>query len=266
MRRVFGAYRAEWLRLATPRSLWLMPLAAVLAGAYALSLGVAAERGLFGAPTGFYLAAAGATGAGITCAAVGALLAATSMGSDFASGVARSALCRPVGRAAWLLARLAALASGVALLFLACCLGALLAGEARFGLGAVMEGSYVLAPAGLLAGQLGVAVATSMVGQTVAVAAGGVLGMALGRPGPAVAATAVLGAGLLALGRWPSVEPLLPTTFLTAGLDRVSQLSQGLSTMHPTDVAPRAVLVFLLWLAALLALGVVLLQRKDIAS
>jgi ABC-type transport system involved in multi-copper enzyme maturation permease subunit len=266
MRSVLGAYRAEWLRLATPRSLWLLPLAGALACAYALSLGVAAERGLFGAPTGFYLAAAGATGAGITCAAVGALLAASAVGSDFASGVARTALCRPVARAAWLGARLLALASGLALVFLAACTGALLAGQARFGLGAVSEGSYVLAPAGLLLAQLGVGIATCMLGQTVAVAAGGVLGMAFGRSGPAVACTAVLGAGLLALQRWPEVEPLLPTTFLTAGLDRVTQLAQGLATLHASDVAPRAVLVFLVWLLALLAIGMPLLSAKDIAS
>jgi len=263
---MLGAFHAEWLRLSTSRSAWLLPLAALLAAAYAISLGVAAERGLFGAPTGFYLAAAGATGAAITCAAVGALLAASAVGSDFASGVARTALCRPVGRGVWLLARLLALFSGVSLVFLASCLGALVAGQGRFGLGAVTEGSYVLAPAGLLLGQLCVAVATSALGQAVAVAVGGTLGMAWGRPGPAVASTAVLGAGLLALGRWPEVEPLLPTTFLTAGLDRVSQLSQGLSTLHPTDVAPRAVLVFLLWLLVVLAPGVALLQRKDIVS
>ncbi len=266
MRSALGAYRAEWLRLATARSLWLLPLAALLAAAYASSLGVAAARGLFGAPTGFYLAAAGATGAGITCASVGALLAASAVGSDFASGVARTALCRPVARAVWLGARLAALASGLALVFLAACLGALLAGQVRFGLGAVSEGSYVLAPQGLLLAQLGVAVATCMLGQAVAVAAGGVLGMAWGRPGPAVACTAVLGAGFLALGRWPEVEPLLPTTFLTSGLDRVTQLAQGLATLHATDVAPRAVLVLLVWLLGVLALGVPVLRAKDIAS
>ena len=100
-----GAFRAEWLRLSTGRAPWLLPLAAALGAAYAWGLGVAAERGLFGAPTGFYLAAAGATGAGITCAAVGGLLAASAVGGDFASGVARTALCRPVGRGAWLGAR-----------------------------------------------------------------------------------------------------------------------------------------------------------------
>ncbi len=266
MRHALGAYRAEWLRVATARSAWLLPLAALLSAAYALSLGVAAERGLFGAPTGFYLAAAGATGAGITCAAVGALLAASAVGSDFASGVARTALCRPVARAAWLGARLAALAGGLALVFLAACLGALLAGQLRFGLGAVSEGSYVLVSQGLLLVQLGVGVATCMLGQTVGVAAGGVLGMAWGRPAPAVVSTAVLGAGFLALGRWPEVELLLPTTFLTSGLDRVTHLAQGIATLHATDVAPRALLVFLAWLLGALALGLPLLQTKDIVS
>ena len=266
MRSALGAYRAEWLRLATARALLLLPASGLAAAAYAYSLGVAAERGLFGAPTGFYLAASGATGAGITCAAVGALLAASAVGSDFASGVARTALCRPVPRAVWLLARLGALATALGLVFLAACLGALLAGQARFGLGAILEGSYVLAPWGLLLGQLCVAAATCMLGQTVAVAAGGVLGMAFGRPGPAVASTALLGAGLLALARWPEVEPLLPTTFLTSGLDRVTQLAQGLATLHATDVAPRAVLVLTAWLLGVLALGVPLLSAKDIAS
>jgi hypothetical protein len=266
MRRFLGAFRAEWLRLATTRSGWLLPLAALAAFAYAYSLGAAAERGLFGAPTGFYLAAAGATGAAMTCSVVGALWAASSVGSDFASGVARTALCRPLERATWLGARLLALATGLLLVLLAACLGALVAGEVRFGLGAVTEGSYVLAPASLLFGQLCAAEATCLVGQTVAVAAGGVLGMVWGRPGPAVTSAAVLGAGLLALGRWPSVAAFLPTTGLTAGLERVTQLSQGLATLYATDVAPRALWVFAGWLALVLALGFVVLQRKDITS
>jgi ABC-type transport system involved in multi-copper enzyme maturation permease subunit len=266
MRRLLRAFRAEWLRLATRRSAWLLPLGALLAGAYAYSLGAAAERGLFGAPTGFYLAAAGATGAALTCAAVGALLSASAVGLDFSSGVARTALCRPVGRASWLLARLLALTAGLLLVFLAACGGALLAGQLRFGLGAVTEGSYVLAPSGLLLLQLGAAVATCFLGLAVAVAAGGVLGMLWGRPGPAVASTAVLGAGLLALGRWPQLAAVLPTTFLTAGLDRVTQLSQGLATLYATDVAPRALSVFGGWLVLLLAVGLPLLQRKDVTS
>src|SRR5271165_3326489 len=118
--------------MATGRSVWLLPLAALLAAAYATSLGVAAERGLFGARSGFYLAAAGATGAAITSAAVGALLAASAVGGDFASGVARTALCRPVGRTAWWTARLLALASAVGLAFSTACGGALLAGLSRF--------------------------------------------------------------------------------------------------------------------------------------
>jgi ABC-type transport system involved in multi-copper enzyme maturation permease subunit len=266
VRGALGAFRAEWLRLATGRSALLLPLSALGAGAYAYSLGVAAERGLFGAPTGFYLAAAGATGAAITLSAVGALLAASAVGTDFSSGVARTALCRPVGRATWLLARLLALSCGLGLLLLAACLGALAAGGVRFGLGAVTEAGYVLASGPLLLGQLGVAVGTCLLGQTLAVVAGGLLGMAFGRPGPAVAGTVVLGAGLLALGRWPALEPLLPTTFLTSGLDRLTQLSQGLATLYPSDVAPRAVLVFGLWLLAVLALGLPHLLRKDIAA
>ena len=266
MKNVLGAFRAEWLRLSTGRAGWLLPLAALLGGAYAFSLGVAAERGLFGALTGFYLAAAGATGAAITCAAVGALLAASAVGSDFASGVARTALCRPVGRPAWLLARLAALGSGVALVFLAAAVGALLVGLLRFGLGSVSEDNYVLVSGSLLLAQLAVGVATAALGTTVAVAAGGVLGMGFGRSGPAVASTAVLGACLLALGRWPQLEALLPTTFLTSGLDLVARLAQGLASSHASDVAPRAVLVFLAWLLVVLGLGVELLRRKDIVS
>jgi ABC-type transport system involved in multi-copper enzyme maturation permease subunit len=266
MRRFLRAFSAEWRRLATPRSLWLLPLAALAAGAYAYSLGAAAERGLFGAPTGFYLASSGATGAALTCAAVGALLAASLVGTDFATGVARTALCRPVGRGTWLLARLLALTGGLLSVFLTACLGALLAGQLRFGLGAVTEGSYVLASGGLLLAQLSAAVLTCMSGEAVAVVAGGVLGMLWGRPGPAVASTALLGAAFLALARWPALAALLPTTHLTAGLDRVTQLSQGLATLYATDVAPRALLVFIGWLALLLALGIPLLQRKDITS
>lgn len=266
MRRLLGAFRAEWLRLATRRAAWLLPLGALFAFAYAYSLGAAAERGLFGAPTGFYLAATGATGAALTCAAVGALLSASALGQDFASGVARTALCRPVGRATWLVARLLALTLGLLSVFLAACGGALLAGQLRFGLGAVTEGSYVLAPAGLLLLQLGAAVASCFLGLAVAVAAGGVLGMLWGRPGPAVASTAVLGAGLLALGRWPRLAEVLPTTFLTAGLDRVTQLSQGLATLYATDVAPRALGVFSGWLVLFLGVGLPLLQRKDVTS
>lgn len=266
MRGFLGAYRAEWLRLATARSVWLLPLAALAGLAYAYSLGVAAERGLFGAPTGFYLAAGGATGAAMTCAAVGALLAASSVGSDFASGVARTALCRPLSRASWFGARLLALATGLMLVLLAACGGTLLAGQLRFGLGAVREGSYVLAPASLLLVQLCAAVASCLLGQTVSVAAGGVLGMVWGRPGPAVASTAVAGAGLLAFGRWPEVAAFLPTTFLTAGLDRVTQLSQGLATLYATDVAPRALSVFAGWLVVLLAVGFVVLHHKDITA
>jgi ABC-type transport system involved in multi-copper enzyme maturation permease subunit len=266
MRRLLGAFRAEWLRLATRRAAWLLPLGAFSAFAYAYSLGAAAERGLFGAPTGFYLAATGATGAALTCAAVGALLSASAVGQDFASGVARTALCRPVGRATWLVARLLALTLGLLSVFLAACGGALLAGQLRFGLGAVTEGSYVLAPAGLLLLQLSAAVASCCLGLAVAVVAGGVLGMLWGRPGPAVASTAVLGAGLLALGRWPRLAEGLPTTFLTAGLDRVTQLSQGLATLYATDVAPRALGVFSGWLVLFLGVGLPLLQRKDVTS
>ena len=90
--------------------------------------------------------------------------------------------------------------------------------------------------------------------------------MVWGRPGPAVASTALLGAGLLALARWPQLAALLPTTHLTAGLDRVTQLSQGLATSYATDVAPRAVVVFAGWLVLLLALGLPLLQRKDVTT
>ncbi len=266
MRGWVGAYRAEWLRLATRRSAWLLPLAAVLAGAYAFSLGVAAERGLFGAPNGFYLAAAGAAGAATTAAAVGALWAASAVGADFASGVARTALCRPVGRSAWWTARLGALGSALAWAFAAACLGALVVGWARFGLLAATEGDYVLAARSTLLIQLAAAVATSAFGLTVAVAVGGLLGMAWGRPAPAVASTALLGAALLAFGRWPKLEGLLPTTFLTAGLDRVVQLAQGLAGRHATEVAPRALVVFALWLLGLLSAGGWLLGRKDISS
>jgi hypothetical protein len=258
--------RAEALRLSTGRLPWTLPLAAALGGAYAAGLGAAAERGLFGAPTGFYLAAATASGAAVTCTAVGALLAASAVGGDFASGVARTALSRPVGRTAWLLSRLAALWAAVALLDLAACTGAAAWGALRFGLFAVAESGYVLATRELLLGQLVVGVAVSVLGTGVAVCLGGLLGALWGRPGPAVVCTVLLGAVLLALGRWPEVEPYLPSSVLTAALDRVSQLAQGLATLHATDVAPRALGVFAAWVAVALAVALPWLERKDVVA
>ena len=266
MRRLLGAFRAEWLRLATPRAAWLLPLGALFAFAYAYSLGAAAERGLFGAPTGFYLAATGATGAALTCAAVGALLSASAVGQDFASGVARTALCRPVGRATWLVARLLALTLGLLLVFLAACGGALLAGQLRFGLGAVTEGSYVLAPAGLLLLQLGAAVASCCLGLAVAVAAGGVLGMLWGRPGPAVASTAVLGAGLLALGRWPTAGGGVAHHLPHRGPGpRHAAFPRAGHAVRDGRRAARARRFFGL-ARPLLGVGLPLLQRKDVTS
>jgi hypothetical protein len=150
--------------------------------------------------------------------------------------------------------------------FLSACVGALASGLVRFGLGPVEESGYLLAAPGFLIGQLAVGIVLCVVGQALAVCLGGVLGMVWGRSGPAVASMAVLGAGLLALGRWPELEGLLPTTFLTAALDRVAQLAQGLATLHATDVAPRALSVFAGWLVATLAVGLPVLERKDIVS
>jgi len=260
------ALRAEALRLSGGRLPWMVPLAAGLGGTYAWGLGAAAERGLFGSPGGFYVAAASASGAADTCAAVGALLAASAVGGDFASGVARTALSRPVRRGTWLLARIAALAAALALLDVSACAGAMAAGGLRFGLGAVAEGGYVLASARLLLVQLAVAMLPALVGVVLAVCLGGLLGALLGRPGPAVVSTVLLAAALLALARWPQVEPLLPTAHLTAALERVVQLSQGLATLHASDVAPRDLLVLGAWLLGAVALVLPWLGRKDIVA
>jgi len=256
--------RAEALRVSTGRLPLALPVAAGLGGAYAAGLGTAAERGLFGAPTGFYLTSASASGSAVTCAAVGALLAASAVGGDFTSGVARTALSRPVGRGTWLLSRLVALWAAVALLHLAACAGGAVWAELRFGFSSVAESGYVLASRQLLLGQLAAGMAVALLGTGVAVCLGGLLGALWGRPGPAVVSTVLLGAGLLALARWPEVEPLLPTSALTGALDRVAQLSQGLATRHATDVAPRALLVFGAWVAGALAAALPFIGRKDV--
>jgi hypothetical protein len=95
---------------------------------------------------------------------------------------------------------------------------------------------------------------------------GGALGLALGAGGPAVVAAAATGIALAALSRWPAIERLLPSAWLSAGLDRVAQLALGLSVPTPSDSALPAALNVLVWCAASLALAAAVLERKDITS
>jgi hypothetical protein len=262
---VWRALRAEWYRQAGGRAVLLLPLAAALAAAYAWGLGVVADGGALGARSGFYLAAAASSGAALACGAVGALAAASGVGNDLASGLARTVLSRPLPRGAWLAGRLLALAGGVGCVFLSACLGALAAGLARFGLGGAAEGEYVIASPGLLTGQLLTAVGLSLCAQAAAVALGGALGALVRRPGGAVVACGLTGAALAALTQRPLLGRLLPIEAMTVPLDRVAQLAQGIATHHAGDGAPAALAVSALWLAAALALGVVVL-RGDVVT
>jgi hypothetical protein len=259
------ALRAEWFRLGR-RAALALPLAALLAGAYAWALSAAVTSGVLGARSGFYLAAAACSGAALTCAVVGALAAASGVANDLASGLARTVLSRPVDRGAWLAGRVLALGAGMACLFGCACLGALAAGLMRFGLAGAAEGDYLIATPGFLFGQLAAAAGLSVLAQLAAVALGGALGALIGRPSAAVMASVLAGAALLALTRWPAAERLLPLGSVTAALDRVAQLAQGIAAPHAADGALAAVAVCLAWLAAALALGMTALHRGDIVT
>jgi hypothetical protein len=258
-------FRAEWFRLGR-RAALLLPAAAVLGGGYAFGLAVAVQSGVLGARSGFYLAAAACSGAAMTCAVVGALAAASGVAADLAGGLTRTVLSRPVDRGAWVAGRVLALGAGVGCLFACACLGATAAGLLRFGLHGAIEGDYVISGAGFLGGQLAVAAAISFLGQLAAVALGGALGAALGRPGAAVLASALGGAALLALGRWPAADRLLPLAPVTAALDRVALLAQGIAAPRAADGALAALAVCLAWLVLGLALAVVALRRGDIVT
>ncbi len=260
------AFAAEWLRLRTPRAL-LWPLFAAVAGAlYALGLSIAAEQRVMGGRSGFWVAAAALSGCQGAGALIAALFAASGLASDTGGGLLRAALTRPVSRRAWVAGRLGALALGVLLLSLAATAGVLLVAQLRFGFAAATEGELVIASGAQLAGQLGLALGLSLLAQAAAVGLGGALGLALGAGGPAVVAAAVTGVGLAALSRWPAVERLLPSAWLSAGLDRVAQLALGLSVPPPSDSALPAALNVLCWCAASLALAAGVLERKDITS
>jgi hypothetical protein len=265
MRGLLRALHAEWYRQGR-RAVLLLPLAVLLGSGYAWALGVAVGSGVMGARSGFYLAAAAISGAALTCAVVGALAAASGIGGDLASGLARTVLARPVDRGAWLAGRVLALAGGVGCLFACACLGALVAGLARFGLDAASEGDYIIAGRGFLAQQLLAAVGLSLLAQIAAVALGGAVGALVRRPSGAVLSSVLAGAALLALTRWPAAERLLPLGPLTAALDRVAQLAQGIAGPHAGDGAPLAVGICLLWLGAALAVGIVALRRGDIVT
>jgi hypothetical protein len=188
------------------------------------------------------------------------------VGSDLASGLGRTVLARPIDRGAWLAGRVLALGGGVACLFACACLGALAAGLLRFGSGGAVEGDYLIASPRFLMGQLATAAALSVLAQLAAVALGGAVGAIVRRPSGAVMVSVLAGAALLALTRWPAAERLLPLDPVTAGLDRVAQLAQGIAGPHPADGALAAVAVCLLWLAAGIGLGVAALDRRDIVT
>jgi ABC-type transport system involved in multi-copper enzyme maturation permease subunit len=260
------AVRAEWLRLARPARALALPAAAGLAALYAWGLSAAADSGVLGAKSGFYVAAAASSGVAMTCALVGALFASATVGSDLSHGVARSALTRPVSRGAWMTARIATLCASLCALLICASVGPLLVGAARYGLTGAFEGDYQIASAGFLAGQWAIALALSLAGLCCAVALGGLMGCLFGRAGAAVVAAAVCGAALAALSRWPRAERLVPLTYLTSAHDRVAQLSQGISAPHAGDGAMTGILVCLVWLAAASALAALALRRRDVLT
>ena len=266
MSQVFGAFRAELLRLTQPRRRLLVPLAAVLGAGYTWAFGAAAASGLLGSPTGFYIAAGASGGVVLTCALVGALLSASGVGGDLASGIARTALCRPVSRASWIAGRILALCLTVTALYLSAELGALIAGAARYGLHGAADGTYEIATAGFLAAQLGTSVALSALALCAFVALGALAGVLAGRTGSAVIGVALAGAALTAVGRWPRIEQLLPLSHLTSALDRAAQLSQGLAAEHAGDGALKTLAVCLIWILGATLAAVVALDRRDILS
>jgi hypothetical protein len=263
---LFWAARAEWLRLARPGRAWLLPLASVLSALYAWALSGAADSGMLGARSGFYIAAAATSGVAITCALVGALFASAAVGGDLSHGVARTALSRPVSRAAWMTGRILTLCAALGLLLVFAAAGPLAVGAARYGLTGAFEGDYEIASAGFLAGQWAVAVALSMAGLCCAVALGALMGCLWGRAGAAVVAVAVCGAGLAALSRWPRAERLVPLTYLSSAQDRVAQLSKGISGPHASDGAFAAAAVCVVWLAAASAVAAAALHRRDVLT
>ena len=263
----FGrALAAEWMRLSGGRAPLLLPLAALLAAAYALALGVAVDSGVMGARSGYYLAAVACSGAALTSAVVGALAAAGGVAGDQANGLLRTVFSRPIHRGAWLAGRLAALVGGQICLFLCAAVGSVAAGFARFGYAGVSEGDYVMASAGFLTSQLLVAIGLSLLAQLAAVVTGGAVGALVGRPAGAAVTVALVGAVLVALTRWPSADRLLPVGAVTAPLDRVAQLAQGIAGHHAGDGAAAWVVVCLLWLGLGFIIGTLALIRADVVT
>jgi ABC-type transport system involved in multi-copper enzyme maturation permease subunit len=266
MNGALAAARAEWLRLTSSRRVLALPVAAALGAFYAWALGAAADNGVLGSRSGFYVVAAASSGIAVTCALVGALVAASAVAGDIANGVARTALCRPVSRSAWLAGRTGTLFVGMAALFVSAGAGALLSGAFRYGLHGAFEGDYAIATAGFLAKELAVAAALSLCAQAAAVSLGALMGALLGRVGAAVVAVALGGAALTALSRWPKAEPLLPVGFLTGALDRVAQLSQGIASAHAGEGGLRSVSTSVAWAVGALLLSAVAVQRRDILT
>lgn len=263
---VTNAFRAEWLRLRTPRAALALPVSAGLGALYAAGLCTAAEQKLLGGPSGFWALSAALSGLAVTGAALGALFSASSLAHDVQGGLLRTALTRPLARRDWVLGRLAALCLGALCCALCAALGAAGAAGARFGFHAATEGEYVLATGAALSGQLALATALSLVAQAAAVTLGGAVGLWLGAGGPAVVATATAGAACAALSRWQSVERLLPIAQLAQALDRVARLSLGLAGPGASDGLGLALLSAGGWLVAGLLLAAAVLERKDVTT
>lgn len=263
---VANAFRAECLRLRTPRALLALPLAAGLGALYAAGLCVAAEQKLLGGPSGFWALAAALSGLAVTGAALAALHAASSLAHDVQGGLLRTALTRPLARRDWVAGRLGALCLGSVCCALCAALGAACVAGARYGFHPAAEGEYVLASGATLAGQLGIALGISLLAQASAVALGGAVGLWLSSGGPAVVATAIAAAVCVALSRWPTIERLLPIAQLSQPLDRVARLSLGLAGPGASDGLGLALLSGAGWLLAGLLLAAAALERKDITT
>ena len=262
----FNAFRAEWLRLRTPRAVLALPLAGGLGALYAAGLCVAAEQKLLGGRSGFWALSAALSGLAVAGAALAALFAASSLAHDLQGGLLRTALTRPLARRDWVVGRLGSLCLGALACALCAALGAACVAGARFGFHAATEGEYVLASSGLLAGQLLLALCLSLIAQAAAVTLGGAVGLWLGSGGPAVVATATAAAACVALARWPAIERLLPIAQLSQAPDRVARLSLGLAGPGAADGLGLSLLSGAAWLLAGLALASIVLEKKDITT
>jgi hypothetical protein len=229
-------------------------------------LSAAADSGALGSRSGFYIAASACSGIAITCALAGALLSAAAVAGDFAHGVARTALTRPLPRQAWMAGRVAALCASAVLIWTCAASGALAVGAFRFGLTAASEGSYEIASARFLAEQWLSAGALSLGALFCAIGWGALVGCAAGQTGSAVTGVALSGAALAALSRWSRAEPFVPLSYLSPPHERLAALAQGIAGAHASDGWPKALGVLLFWLVGTAVLAGWVLRRKDILT